>query len=132
MAVWLRRIACRRSASISACAGSPDPDEPLGDDAAVHEEVRSRLEGVVDVDQAGFGADRAVVADLPARLAVERGAVQNDLDRAAPASASMVGPSAPTSPRIRASAAVILIAKELGLCLGRDRRRAPRASGRGP
>ena len=45
------------------------------------EDVRRWFESVIDVDDAGVGADGAGVADLPARLAVERGAIQNDFDR---------------------------------------------------
>ena len=55
--------------------------EPFGDDAAVNVDVRSWLEGIVDVDQPGVGADPAGVPDLAARLAVERRAVQDHLDR---------------------------------------------------
>src|SRR5690348_4111628 len=55
-------------------------DEPLGDRALVDEEVRRRLARVVDPDYAGVGANPAGIADLAARLAVKRRAVEDDLD----------------------------------------------------
>ena len=57
--------------------------KPLRDDAAMHVDIRRRLEGIVDVDKPGVAADPAGVPDLPARFAVERRAVQNDFDRVA-------------------------------------------------
>ena len=73
-------IACRRSASTVACACFADLDEPFRHDSAMHEEGRGRFEGVVDADDTGFGANFALVADLTTRFAVERRAVENDLD----------------------------------------------------
>src|SRR5215213_7616341 len=49
----------------------------------MHVDVRSWLEGIVDVDQPGISADPTAVPNLATRLAIERRAVQNHLDRVA-------------------------------------------------
>src|SRR5918993_5589997 len=49
----------------------------------VNVDVRSWLEGIVDVDQPGLRANRAGIANLPARLPIERGAVEDHLNRIA-------------------------------------------------
>ena len=91
--------------------------EPLGDDAPVNVDVRGRLEGIVDVDQPGVGANPAGVPDLPARLAVERGAVQDHLDRVTRFRLynRSVRADEPKDPCVGSG---LLIAKELGRSLG--------------
>ena len=53
--------------------------------------------GVDDVGGAGLGGDRAGVADLAAALGVERGLVEEDLDRLAGARRRRDGGSTATS-----------------------------------
>ncbi len=69
----------------------------------MHVDIGCRLEGVIDVDDARVGADRAGVADLAARFAVERRAVQDDLDRLAGLRLldRPVRPDEPQNPRLR-------------------------------
>src|SRR4051812_35939936 len=72
-------------------AGRVDPgigliaglDEPFGYGSPVNEDVRCRLDRVIDIDQAGIGPYRAGVADLATGLTVKRSPVENDLDRLA-------------------------------------------------
>src|SRR5690606_14973135 len=66
---------------IDACVdGLADADEALLDGAAMDVEVRRGLAGVVHVDVAGLGVEITGVADLAAGLAIERRAVEDDLD----------------------------------------------------
>ena len=69
------------AASIFAVAASPARTNPSSTMPRWTKRSGVGLTRVVDVDDAGFGADRAGVADLAARFAVERRAVEDDLDR---------------------------------------------------
>ncbi len=65
-----------------ATASWPRLDLAFDDAGDVAAEPGQRVRGVVDLGEAGVGADRAGVADLAARLRVEGSAVEEDLDDA--------------------------------------------------
>ena len=78
MAVWLRRMASRRSTSIAAVASWPSVISPVDDLDDVPVQPGQAVDGVEHAGLAGVGADRAGVAHLPARLGVEGRAVEHD------------------------------------------------------
>ena len=85
----------------------------------MYEQVRRRLAGVVDVDHTGIGANLAGVADLAAGLAIERRAIEHDLDLLP--GFGLLHRSVDTEDRDdRGIRLLVLVAKELGA--RRDRR----------